>query len=131
MPSIDASEKSDFRKMIIDVNAGTRMKLVVAVAKTPAHATINVMRISDMSGVQSWEISNQDFMDSGGRVTREITMHAADRFQINFHVYATGPKAEVMFKVADDTGTDRYRRYGVNGGKELFAVRGAVGVIAS
>jgi hypothetical protein len=131
MPAIQASEKSDIRKMIIDVAAGARISFVVAVAKTPAQATINVMRLSDHSGVQSWQISNRDFMNADGRVTREMTLRAADRFQIDFIWYATGPEAEVMFKVTDDTGKDRYRRYRVNDGDALFDPWGAVAVVTS
>lgn len=128
MPAIHASERSDRKGFDVDVDIGTTIDLVLAVERTPATATISVHRIGSMSGAKVWQISDEEFQQAGGRVTKQLSLDHAERFQVDFFAYASGSEARVMFKVSDPAQGDGYRSYGENDGQALYAPWGAVAV---
>lgn len=131
MSAIEPWEKQDIAEDFIVIAPKTRIRLVVAVVRAAATATIAVSRIDGHTGVRTWQISNDDFMASGGRVVHELTLREGDQFQIDFFAYAAGEDAEVLFKMIDGTGADRYRQYSVNNGEDLFDPWGAIGVVTT
>jgi len=126
--AIQAAEKTDLRRSLIRVGTTVPISITVAVDSGAGSAIVTITKQNDPNATpQTWSCS-PDTMATGGNRWSVQWPATPGLYMVDIFAYATGAAAQVLFKVTDATGTDRYRKYRVNNGKNRFSPWAMLGV---